>query len=197
VPEISESFDVAQPIDRVWAFLQDVPKVMGCLPGLEFTGQPDENVYGGRITIRLGAVTASFEGEATVLESDDAARECRFKGKGVDNRGGSRAQAAFSYRLSDADGATRVTVDADIKLTGKLAQMGRTGIVNDVAHQMTAEFATNLERKLLAEVGGDPGAVPTADDAEVGAGGLSVFRIMMAIVRGRWRALCAVFGRRS
>ena len=60
MPQISESFDVAQPIDRVWAFLQDVPQVMTCLPGAEFTGENGEDVYGGRITVRLGAITASF-----------------------------------------------------------------------------------------------------------------------------------------
>ena len=193
MPEISESFDVAQPVDRVWALLQDIPEVMTCLPGAEFTGQSAEDVYGGKVTVKLGAVTASFDGEATVLERDEVAHACSFNGKGIDKRGGSRAQATFSYRLTETDGNTHVAVDANIKLTGKLAQMGRTGIFNDVAHQMTGEFAANLEQKLLANVAVEAGAVPP-DVAEPVASEISALKMLGVIVRGRWRALCAALG---
>ncbi len=196
MPQISESFDVAQPIDRVWAFLQDVPQVMTCLPGAEFTGENGEDVYGGRITVRLGAITASFDGEATVLERDQEEYLCRFDGKGVDKRGGSRAQATSSYSLSDINGATHVAVDADFKLTGKLAQMGRTGIFNDVAHQLTGEFATNLENKLAANVDNQSDTAAPADEQESGAAGISVVSMVFAILRGRWRALLAALGLR-
>ncbi len=197
MPQISESFDVAQPIDRVWAFLQDVPQVMTCLPGAEFTGENGEDVYGGRITVKLGAVRASFDGEATVLERDPEAYLCRFNGKGVDKRGGSRAQATFSYCLSDKDGATHVTVDSDFKLTGKLAQMGRTGIFNDVAHQLTGEFATNLENKLAASSDNQPDTTAPADEQDSGAAEISIVTMMLAVLRGRWRALLAALGVRS
>jgi carbon monoxide dehydrogenase subunit G len=193
VPKISESFDVAQPVDRVWALLQDIPEVMTCLPGAEFTGQSAEDVYGGKVTVKLGAVTASFDGDATVIERDEATHACSFNGKGIDKRGGSRAQATFSYRLTDTDGNTHVAVDADIKLTGKLAQMGRTGIFNDVAHQITGEFAANLEQKLLANAADDAGA-PPSDIAEPVASEISALKMLGVIVRGRWRALCAVLG---
>lgn len=197
MPEINESFDVAQPVDRVWALLQDIPEVMTCLPGAEFTGQSAEDVYGGKVTVKLGAVTASFDGEATVLERDEVAHFCSFNGKGIDKRGGSRAQATFSYGLSEVDGSTHVAVDANIKLTGKLAQMGRTGIFNDIAHQMTGEFAANLERKLLAETSADAETTPSADSTGPVVSEISALKMFGVIVRGRWRALCAALGIRS
>lgn len=190
MPEISESFNIAQPVNRVWALLQNIPEVMTCLPGAQFTGQSAEDVYGGKVTVKLGAVTASFEGEATVLERDETTHTCSFNGKGIDKRGGSRAQATFSYRLSEIDGGTHVIVDANIKLTGKFAQMGRTGIFNDVAHQMTGEFAANLEQKLQADVNIESGVL-MPDTPEPVAGEISALKMLGVIFRGRWRALCA------
>ncbi len=193
MPEISESFNIAQPVNRVWALLQNIPEVMTCLPGAQFTGQSADDVYGGKVTVKLGAVTASFEGEATVLDRDETTHTCSFNGKGIDKRGGSRAQATFSYQLSEVDGNTHVTVDADIKLTGKFAQMGRTGIFNDVAHQMTGEFAVNLEQKLQANATVESGA-SMPDTPNPVAGEINAFKMLGVIVRGRWRALCAVLG---
>ena len=190
MPQISESFDVAQPADRVWAFFQDVPQVVTCLPGLELTEQPADNVYRGRIKIKLGAVTSAFEGEATILEADDDTRASRISGKGVDKKGGSRAQAEFGYRVAEIPSGSQVTIDAEIKLTGTLAQMGRTGIVTDVVRELTREFAANLEAKLAATMVGhatEDNGSSKPDAAEA----LSAGRLLLVLLRGRWRACCS------
>lgn len=187
MPRISESFNVTQPADRVWAFFQDVPQVVTCLPGLELTGQPAENVYRGRIKIKLGAVTSAFEGEAKILDADDDARASRISGKGVDKKGGSRAQADFGYRVAEIGNGSEVTIDADIKLTGTLAQMGRTGIVTDVVRELTQEFAANLEAKLAATMAGQ--AEEANDNSKPDtAEALNAGRLLFALLRGRWRA---------
>ena len=189
--KISESFTVAQPADKVWAFFQDVPQVVHCLPGLELTDQSSDNVYRGRIKIKLGAVTSAFEGEAAILETDNDNRASRISGKGVDKKGGSRARAEFGYRVVEIESGAEVIIDADIKLTGTLAQMGRTGIVTDVVRELTKEFAANLKTKLAAaEVNGQDSveAAPISD-------ALSGEKLLMAFVRGRWRALTSwIFG---
>jgi carbon monoxide dehydrogenase subunit G len=201
MPKISQTFTVAATTDTVWAMLQDVPRVVTCLPGLELLGTPQDNVYQGRLKVKLGAVTAAFEGEATIIEADAANFVSRIKGKGVDKKGGSRAQADFVYRLAPADGGTQVVVDADIQLSGPLAQFGRTGILNDVAHELTAQFAGNLGTRLAvpeasaAPVEGAPQpTTPPPVAAELSGG-----RLLVALLRGRWRALVAalrqLFGR--
>ena len=190
MPQISESFDVAQPADRVWTFFQDVPQVVTCLPGLELTEQPAENVYRGRIKIKLGAVTSAFEGEATILEADDDTRASRISGKGVDKKGGSRAQAEFGYRVAEIETGSQVTIDANIKLAGTLAQMGRTGIVTDVVRELTKEFAANLEGRLAATMGSDTASVDAGTMPEA-AEALSAGKLLLAFIRGRWRACCA------
>jgi carbon monoxide dehydrogenase subunit G len=150
LPEVSQSFDVGQPVERVWAFFQDVPQVVTCMPGLELTGQSGDSTYQGKVRIRLGPVTAAFEGEATILETDAAARRARIEAKGIDRKGGSRASAAVVYDLTAMADGTRVTLAGDIKLTGALAQIGRTGIIQDVAAQLTSQFADALRAKLAS-----------------------------------------------
>lgn len=150
MPEVSQSFDIAQPVERVWAFFQDVPQVVTCMPGLELTGQTGENAYQGKVRMRLGPITAAFEGEATILEADAAARSARIEARGIDRKGGSRASAAVVYTLAATGAGTTVTLAGDIKLTGALGQIGRTGIIQDVAAQLTAQFAEALRTKLDA-----------------------------------------------
>ncbi len=155
MPEIEQSFDIDQPPETVWRFFQDVPRVVTCMPGLEYGGlkadAPGSEIHLGKVHIKLGPVSAAFEGEATILESDDGARSARIKGKGIDKRGGSRAGASVVYKIVENSGGSRVQLEAKIKLSGALAQMGRTGIVQDVAAQITEQFAANLRATLATD----------------------------------------------
>ena len=190
MPKISETFSVVSPIERVWAFFQDIPVVVTCLPGLELTGEPEPGVYRGRLKVKLGAVTAGFEGEAKIVAVDAATFTTRIEGKGVDKKGGSRAQAEFVYRLTPISQGTSVVVDADINLSGPLAQFGRTGILNDVAREMTAQFAANLSVKLAAQTGVAAAAETTASSAgAASAPALSGGRLLWILIIGRARAL--------
>ena len=70
MPDIEASFSIDQPASRVWDFFQDVPEVVTCMPGTELLAQPGEATYTGKVTVKLGPVTAAFEGEATIVEAD-------------------------------------------------------------------------------------------------------------------------------
>jgi len=184
MPRISESFTVDRPLAQVWALVQDIPQVVTCMPGLELIEQPAPNAYRGRMKIKLGAVSAAFEGEATIIETDDAQHRSRISGKGVDKKGGSRAAAEFTYTLSTAPTGTLVDVEADINLSGSLAQFGRTSILNDVAHELTAQFAQNLAGKLVAS-----STIAMDAPAEtVPVAALDAGKIVRSILRRRWRA---------
>ena len=165
MPEITQSFDIDQPPELVWRFFQDIPRVVTCMPGLEYGGARADDTQGeihaGKVRIKLGPVSAAFEGEATISEVDAAARTARIEGKGIDKRGGSRASATVVYKIAATDTGSSVEINADIKLSGALAQMGRTGIVRDVAAQITEQFAESLRATLAAETA----ATAAGDDA--------------------------------
>lgn len=148
--DIVERFTIDQSPDAVWAFFQDVPAVVTCIPGLTLTGEEPPDKYRGKIRMRLGPVAAAFEGEATIVERDAGQRRARIEGQGLDRQGGSRASARVDYQIAPKGVGSEVTVTAEIKLTGALAQIGRTGIVQDVARELTSVFAATLRERLAA-----------------------------------------------
>lgn len=147
--KINEIIEVQRPIDDVWALFQNVPELAQCLPGAELTEDKGDGVFAGKVAVKLGPMTASFEGEATVT-ADEAARSGSVKGKGVDRSGGSVGQVTVAYALAEEAGTTKVTVDADVMLSGAAAQFGRTGLIKEMSRRLISEFVHCVEAKLSA-----------------------------------------------
>jgi carbon monoxide dehydrogenase subunit G len=147
--KISQDFTVARPAQEVWEQFQDVPAVAQCLPGATLTSDKGDGVYAGNISVKLGPIAATFEGEANIT-TDPANRSALIDGKGVDKRGGSRGQVKVSYVLAEQEGGTNVTIDADITLAGPAAQFGRTGLINEMSRRLITEFVSCLEAKMTA-----------------------------------------------
>lgn len=163
--KVEQSFSVARPIGDVWALFKDARRVAACMPGAELTGETAPGTYNGRVSLRLGPFSASFEGEATVTY-DDAAHAGHVEGKGVDKRGGSRSKMTMDFSLAASGPATTtVNTAADVTLSGAIAQFGRTGLIQETANILIGEFARNLEAHLAppsgqAETVADPAASP-------------------------------------
>jgi len=167
--KIEHEFTVARPPERVWEFFQNVPSVAECLPGAEMMGQADDGSYDGKLSVKLGPMAASFEGKATVTP-DPEAKSAVIEGKGVDRTGGSRGQVKVVYQITPDDGGSKVSVDADVTLSGPVAQFGRTGLVNEMSKRLIGEFVQCLEAKLAAD---SPAEASTIKAGEVR--GISLF----------------------
>jgi len=149
--EITQQFTVTRPIDSVWELFLDVPGLSQCLPGAELTGDGGDGSYDGRVTVKLGPITASFDGSATVETHPDT-HSMRIKGRGVDRAGGSQASVDVRVQLTPLDETdTDVSIDATVTLAGPIAQFGRTGLVNEVSRRLISEFSDCLHAKLAAE----------------------------------------------
>jgi uncharacterized protein len=146
---ISQEFVVTPSPDVVWQFFQDVPSVAQCLPGAELTGRTEDGAYEGTLSSKLGPMTAAFEGKATVT-TDEASRSATIEGKGVDKKGGSRGQVKVEYSVKPDGAGSRVSVDANIQLSGPAAQFGRTGLINEMSRRLIEDFVSCLEAKLEA-----------------------------------------------
>lgn len=147
---IEQEFTVSRPLQQVWEFFQDVPEVAKCLPGAELTEDLGDNQYKGKLDAKVGPMTVSFEGKATVV-ADEESRVGVIEGSGADRRGGSRARVRVEYKLTDVGNGTRVSVDADVQLSGPAAQFGRIGLIKEMAGRLIGEFTNCLESKLAAE----------------------------------------------
>ena len=192
MPDIEASFSIDQPASRVWDFFQDVPEVVTCMPGTELLGQTGEATYQGKVTVKLGPVTAAFEGDATIAETDHEARTARIEASGIDRRGGNRAKASIAYQIQEQDGGSFVRLSGEIKLSGALAQIGRSGIVQDVADHLTAQFAERLRNK-LARDGDEADDSAGAQDPPQAIAGSQLTRIV--VVAWFRRLLAALVGR--
>lgn len=165
--EINQSIKVARTPEEVWEFLSDVPAVAQCVPGLELHEEREDGTYRGSFAIKVGPLGAKLDGEG-VLTRDDENLSASVEGKGVDKRGGSRAKGVMRYNVAgDAEGSV-IAVAAEFTLSGPLAQIGRTSIINDVAQTLTSQFAENLEQRLAG--GPENGDKANADAADAGDG---------------------------
>lgn len=160
--KISQEFEVARPPDVVWDIFQDVPAVAQCLPGATLTGEGEDGSHKGKLSVKLGPMTATFEGTATVTPNP-ASKSATIEGKGVDRTGGSRGQVKVQYRVQPDGAGSKVSVDADLTLSGPAAQFGRTGLINEMSKRLIVEFADCLEAKLGAESQEDAEMVSAGD----------------------------------
>ncbi|RLE15584.1 MAG: carbon monoxide dehydrogenase [Actinobacteria bacterium] len=168
--EVIEVFTVTRPIDSVWELFQDVPELARCLPGAELTSDNGDGTYDGRVSVKLGPISSSFEGSASVEFSDETYTS-NIEGRGVDRSGGSQGRVEVGVHLSSVDGLeTDVTINAKVTLAGPIAQFGRTGLVNEVSKRLIDEFSECLEAKLDAESPDAAAAIEASDLA-----GISLF----------------------
>ena len=58
-----KNFELNANIDTVWNVLIIPEKVVTCVPGAELTGTIDENHLKGKVTIKIGPITAKFDGD--------------------------------------------------------------------------------------------------------------------------------------
>jgi uncharacterized protein len=144
---IEKTFQVEEPVEKVWAFLSDPRKVVTCVPGAQITEQVDEKTYKGAITVRVGPSLTDFKGEVQILRLDPAAHEIEILGKGQDVRGKGSAQMKMSGKLRPLERGTEVTSVSELNVVGILAQMG-SRVINEVSNIMFGKFTDCFKQKL-------------------------------------------------
>jgi len=157
--DVIEQFTVAQPVESVWSLFQDMSELVRCLPGAEIASDKGDGSFDGRVSVKLGPISASFDGTATV-EFDDETYASNIKGRGIDRSGGSQGRVDVNIRLIEAGpGHTDVTIDAKVILAGPIAQFGRTGLINEVSKRLIDEFSACVHAKLNAGSTEDASAI--------------------------------------
>lgn len=146
---IQNTFEVAEPLEKVWEFFGDVPQVAACLPGAELTDDLGDDAYAGTVGIRMGPVRLQFAGKAKILERDDATKHMVIDAAGADQKGRGQAAMTITARLASAGAGTKVALDQDLQLSGAAAQYGR-GMIADVTTVLMGQFASNMQQRIAA-----------------------------------------------
>jgi carbon monoxide dehydrogenase subunit G len=183
---IKSGFDVAQPVDKVWQFFEDIPQVAACLPGTEVTQDLGDDKYLGKVAIRMGPVKLQFAGTAQIKERDNAAKRLVVDATGADEKGRGQASMLVTASLTQARGGTRVDVVQDLQVSGAAAQYGR-GMISDVTAILMRDFATNMQTRIDAiSRGVSPDKVGSTDSAGGLAIGLRAVRLALGRVLRRF-----------
>jgi uncharacterized protein len=180
---ISNDFEVAEPVEKVWQFFGDIPQVASCLPGAELTEDLGGEKYKGRVAVRMGPVRLQFAGTAEITERDETAKRVVVHAAGAEEKGRGQANMVVTATLSRAGHGTKVDVTQDLQLAGAAAQYGR-GMISDVSSVLMHDFAVNMQDRInRLERGESADQLSTASATPASGFTIGLRAAMMALAR--------------
>jgi carbon monoxide dehydrogenase subunit G len=180
---LENSFVVNVAPQRAWEGLMDVPLVIACMPGAELVDTVGENAWKTNVTVKLGPMTLVFGADVEREEADPEQGRMVMTSKARELKGRGGATARIESTLHGTDGGTQVDIVTDVSLSGTAAQFGRP-VVQDVARQLVARFASCLQARLeedATEPGADTERDPTPAAPAEPLSGVSL--LLRALVR--------------
>jgi carbon monoxide dehydrogenase subunit G len=188
---IKNEFEVAEPVDKVWRFFDDIPQVAACLPGAELTEDLGGDRYKGKVAVRMGPVRLQFAGTADITERDEAAKRVVVHASGADEKGRGQASMVVTATLAQAGRGTKVGVTQDLQLSGAAAQYGR-GMITDVTAVLMRDFSANMQDRIERL---ERGESPEEYAAQIAAAGTTPASGFTLGLRAALMALSRVFRR--
>jgi carbon monoxide dehydrogenase subunit G len=144
--EIENEFVVDAPMQQVWEAMLDLERIAPCLPGASIEEAADGE-YQGTMAVNLGPVSARYRGTVKIEEADEENHRAVWRAEGKETRGQGSASATITSTLSEENGSTRVHVETDMEVAGRVAQFGR-GMMQDVAAELMDRFSTCVEQEI-------------------------------------------------
>ena len=163
--EIEESLQVEAPVERVWQFVTDPSRVVTCMPGATLDEVVDERNFNGTIKVKVGAISARYQGKVAFTEVDAASHTIQMVAEGRETGGGTAKGTIVMALSGESSGPTDVSITAHIDLTGRIMQVGR-GMIQGVSHQLFKQFASSA--KSILETEGEASAAAETAVAEQG-----------------------------
>jgi uncharacterized protein len=201
--QLENSFQVGAPPDKVFGYLLDVNKVVGCVPGAELTEVVDQATFKGKVKVKVGPITVAYSGTARISERDDAHRVATLSADGRETTGSGSARATATMKVQPAGEGSLVEILTEYHVAGRVAQFGR-GVMEDVSKRLIKDMAsciqTNLEADdpaveddVAAAVERSSPSAATAPRAQATAAPVSAFSLLWHLIKVRVGRL---FGRK-
>ena len=140
--QLSNHVTVKASPQEVFALVNDVERVVSCMPGAALTGR-DGDAWQGRVKVKVGPITAAYAGTVRFLEVDEERRTLRVQATGADTHGSGDAEAAVALEVGSVPEGAELRLETDLVIRGKIAQFGK-GAVNTVSDKLLQQFAQNL-----------------------------------------------------
>jgi uncharacterized protein len=170
---LTHEFAVEGDLETVWRTLLDLERVAGCLPGATIRATADEGRFEGEMKVKMGPMTVTYDGSASLVEVDAAAHRAVISLRAREAKGQGTALATVTNRVEQEGTRVRVCAETDLQVTGPQARFGRA-IMEDVGNRVLGEFAKRLEAEIAVPASGEPDAdgdheraapLPPVDDA--------------------------------
>ncbi|WP_016905527.1 SRPBCC family protein, partial [Streptomyces xiaopingdaonensis] len=162
--QLSNHVTVKASPQEVFALVNDVERVVSCMPGAALTGR-DGDAWQGRVKVKVGPITAAYAGTVRFLEVDEERRTLRVQATGADTHGSGDAEAAVALEVASVPEGAELRLETDLVIRGKIAQFGK-GAVNTVSDKLLQQFAQNLGS--LLDQDRAAAAAPVASGGPVG-----------------------------
>ncbi|MDT5367058.1 MAG: uncharacterized protein QOC62_1489 [Mycobacterium sp.] len=159
--KIANEFTISAPLDDAWDVLTDLAQVVPLMPGAQLIGREGDD-YVGKVKVKVGPVISEFTGKAKFVDLDRENHRAVINARGREARGTGNAAAVVTAQLHPDGNNSRVTVDTDLKIVGKLAQFGG-GMLQQVSEKLLGQFVESLEAKLAGTA--QPAAEPAPTEA--------------------------------
>ena len=148
--QLENSFQVSAPPERVFAYLLDVNKVVGCVPGAELTEVVDSSTFKGKVKVKVGPITVAYNGTARISEKDEARRSATLTAEGRETTGPGSARATAVMQVETAGEGSLIKITTEYHVAGRVAQFGR-GVMEDVSRRLVNEMASCIQANLEAD----------------------------------------------
>lgn len=131
--------------EAVWAVLWDVPRMVACVPGCVQAREVEPGRrWEARMSQRVGPIALSLP---LVVEASEveAPRRLSLEASGRDPLVGASVSMRVGLVLEPAVSGTRLTIDADARVLGKLGALGHS-VIQRKAEEALEEFVARLRR---------------------------------------------------
>jgi len=145
-----KKFLVNADIDSVWTVLTNPEKIVVCVPGARLTETIDEDHFKGKVSIKIGPVTAKFNGDVEFTQRDSSTYELSMEGKGADISGKGGATMNMELSLNTHETSTEVSCIMTVSITGRIAQFG-SRMIEAVNNKLFEQFIQNFSNLLTQE----------------------------------------------
>jgi carbon monoxide dehydrogenase subunit G len=150
---VDQKATIPAPVEDVWAFVNDIPAVSRCVPGVEEFEQIDPDTYGGALKVRVGPIGVRLQGKIVVTERDRENLTSAMNVSATEKRINSTVSAKATMTLVPvSERETELNIHTEASILGKLGEFGQA-VMKRKADQMVAEFAKNATREITANAG--------------------------------------------
>ena len=143
-----------QILTQLWNVLINPEKVETCVPGSDLTETIDENHLKGKVIIKIGPVTAKFNGDIEIEKREISNYELAITGKGSDISGKRGAAMSMRLKLNALETGTEVCYRMTVSITGRIAQFGAR-MIDVVNNKMFEQFISNFTNMMEQGNGGE------------------------------------------